>query len=122
MDWNTDAVVEYLRTVKKLKEKGIVLKYLSGGALGRSTELISIQYENGKHARSQRGIFMDNGMLSFVTSYHKGFSTSQSMKVVYRFVPQEVGEVFIYYLWLIRPFERVLQGLVQEQRTFSSWL
>ena len=122
VEWNTDAVVGYLRTVRKFKEKGIVLKHFSGGAPGRSTELISIQCENGKHARSQRGIFMDNGMLSFVTSYHKGFSASQSMKIVHRFVPREAGEIFIYYLWLIRPFERVLQGLVQGQNTFSSWL
>lgn len=86
-------MVGYLRTFKKFKEKGIVLKHLSGGAPGRSTKLISIQCENGKHARSQRGIFMDNGMLSFVTSCHKDFRASQSMKIVHRFVPEQGWEM-----------------------------
>lgn len=42
------------------------------------------------------------------------------MKIVHRFVPQEVSEIVINYLWLIRPFERILQGLAQGQNTFSS--
>ena len=122
VEYNTDAIARYLRAVKKYKERLIVLVHLSGGAPGRSTELTSIQCENGKHARSQRGVFIDNGLMAFVTSYHKGFSASQSMKIVHRFVPQEVGEVVMYYMWLIRPFERILQRMAHGQRLFSPWL
>ena len=58
----------------------------------------------------------------FVTTYHKGFSASQSMKVVYRFAPREVSEMVLYYMWLAWPFERISQGLSQGQELFSSWL
>lgn len=121
IECDTDAVTRYLRAVKKCKERLIVLVHLSGGAPGRSTELTSIQCENGKYARSQRGVFMDDGLMAFVTSYHKGFSASQSMKIVHRFVPREVGEVVVYYMWLIRPFERILQRMAHDQRLFSPW-
>lgn len=117
-----DAVNRYLRAVKKFKERLIVLVHMSAGAPARSTELTSIQCENGKHARSQRGVFIDNGMMAFVTAYHKGFSASQSMKIIHRFVPREVGEVVVYYMWLIRPFERILQRMQSGQMLFSSWL
>jgi hypothetical protein len=57
----------------------------------------------------------------FITSYHKGFSASQSQKCVHRFVPQEVGELVVYYLWLIEPFVRILQSS-RGQMTSSPWL
>ncbi|KAK5110579.1 hypothetical protein LTR85_000994 [Meristemomyces frigidus] len=122
VEYHADAVAQYLRAVKKFKEKLIVLVHMSAGAPARSTELTSIQCENGKHARSQRGVFIDNGLVMFVTAYHKGYSASQSQKIVHRFVPREVGEVVIFYLWFVRPFERILQGLAYGQALFSSWM
>nr|POE87058.1 atp-dependent dna helicase tlh1 [Quercus suber] len=121
VEWKTDAINRYLRAIKKFKERLIVLVHMSAGAPARSTELTSIQCENGKYARSQRGLFIDNGLVAFVTAYHKGFSASQSMKIIHRFVPREVGEVVVYYMWLIRPFEQILQRALQDQRLFSSW-
>ena len=74
--YNADTVATYLRSVKKFKERLIVLVHMSAGAPARSTELISIQCKNGKYARSQRGVFIDNGLVVFVTAYYKGFSAS----------------------------------------------
>ena len=96
--WNEEEVERYFRQVRRFKEELIVLVHLSAGAPARATELISIHQENGEEARSQRGIFMDDGMVSFVTSYHKGFSASQKSKVVHRYVPREVGELVVQYL------------------------
>jgi hypothetical protein len=64
---------------------------------------------------------IDQGIVTFITSYYKGFSTSQSQKCVHRFVPQEVGELVVYYLWLIEPFVRILQSS-RGQMTSSPWL
>lgn len=122
IQWNDDAVVEYLQAITRFKEELIVLVHMSAGAPARSTELTSIQRENGKDARSQRGVFIDNGLVAFVTTYHKGFSASQSMKNVHRFVPREVSEIVVYYLWLIEPFERIIQAGANRQQLFSPWL
>jgi hypothetical protein len=43
-------------------------------------------------------LLSDNGMVAFVTRYHKGYSSSQKIKVIYRYLPQEVGEIVVYYL------------------------
>lgn len=98
IELNDKAVHQYMRAIKTFKERLIVLVHISAEAPARSTELISVQCENGKFARSQRGIFIDNGLVTFVTTYYKGFSDSQSMKTVHRFAPYEVGEIVVYYL------------------------
>jgi superfamily II DNA helicase RecQ len=119
--FHPDAVEAYLRQAKRWKEELLVLVHMSAGAPARATELVSIQHVNGESARGQRGIMIDQGMVVFITSYHKGFSASQSEKCVHRFVPREVGELVVYYLWLIEPFVRILQGS-RGQRTFSPWM
>jgi hypothetical protein len=116
--FNPDAVESYLRQVRRWKEELLVLVYMSAGAPARATELVSVQQVNGENARCHRGIMIDQGMVAFITSYHKGFSASQSQKCVHRFVPQEVGELVVYYLWLIEPFVRILQSS-RGQMTFS---
>ena len=49
-------------------------------------------------------------MVHFVTGYHKGYGNSAKLKIIYWFVPREVGELVVYYLWLVQPFVEALQG------------
>jgi len=45
-----------------------------------------------------RNVFIEGGMVSIVTTYHKGYSTTGNTKIIYRYLPKEVGELLIYYL------------------------
>jgi hypothetical protein len=56
-----------------------------------------------------KNVFVENGMISTVTTYHKGYSASGNTKIIHRYLPREVGELFIYYLWLVQPFCRKLE-------------
>ena len=67
-------------------------------------------------------MFIDNGMVAFVTSYHKGFGASQRMKIVHRYVPEEVGELVVYYLWLVEPFVRSLRSIARDEYDNSPWI
>ena len=53
-----------------------MLIHMSAGAPARATELVSVQQVNGENARCQQGIMIYQGMVAFITSYHKGFSAS----------------------------------------------
>lgn len=107
--WNEAGVERYFRAVRRWKEQLIVLVHLSAGAPARATELLSIQHRNGPEARAQRGIFIENQMMAFVTTYHKGYSASGRYKTIHRFVPDEVAEMVCYFLWLVQPFVEHLQ-------------
>ena len=65
---------------------------------------------------------MEGGLIAFVTSYHKGYSASGKVKTVHRYVPKEVSEIVVYYLWLVQPFVEILQILERGQSEFGSFL
>ena len=55
-------------------------------------------------------------MVITVASYHKGYSITGSTKIIHRYVPKEVGELLIYYLWLILQFCSKLDLLLARNR------
>ncbi|CAE7173497.1 DUF3505 multi-domain protein [Pyrenophora teres f. teres] len=57
------------------------------------------------------GVFLEGGLVSFTTTYHKGYSFSKRVKTIHRYVPQEVSELVVYFLGLGRPFIDDLQML-----------
>jgi hypothetical protein len=52
----------------------------------------------------RRNIFIENGLVSFVTFYHKGYSVEGCVKIIHRYLLEEVSKLVVYYLWLILPF------------------
>ena len=122
IQWKQKGVEDYFRRVSRFKEELLALVHLTAGAPARGTEVLSIQHTNGDDSRAQRGIFVENGLVAFVTTYHKGYSSSQKVKVIHRYVPQEVGEMVVYYLWLVEPFVRQLQMMARDQGVFSTFM
>lgn len=40
-----------------------------------------------------------------------------STKIIYRYLPQEIGELLVYYLWLVRPFTEKLRLLAFDDQS-----
>jgi superfamily II DNA helicase RecQ len=85
----------------------LVLMHLSGGQPARGTELVTVQFRNGNDGDA-RGIFIEDGMVVFVTRYNKTSAISAKSKVIHRYLPHEVGQLVVYYIWLALPFWRLL--------------
>lgn len=104
-------VKAYRKGVKGLLEHLMVLIHLTGGQPARAPELLTLQWRNGNYG-SQRSIYIDDGLVNIVTVYHKGYSvdsTLNSTKIINRFLPTEVSELLVYYLWLVQPFVRKVE-------------
>ena len=54
--------------------------------------------------------------MSFVTCYHKGYSIKGSIRIIHRYLPKEVSELVVYYLWLVLPFTRQLRLLALDDQ------
>lgn len=108
------AVQQYGRTFEQCRERIFILMHkLSMPA--RSPDISAIRYENTVNG-GVRNIFIHNGMVSFVTSYHKGFRNTGVSKIIHRYVPREVGELIIWFLWIpLRWWQRV-QGSIHGGR------
>ncbi|KAL6716774.1 hypothetical protein ACLMJK_004686 [Lecanora helva] len=101
--WNKKELFEYTRSLRVFLEKLLVLFLISGGQPPRAPELLSLRSTNST-TTGLRNIFIEGGYVYFVTYYYKGYTLSESTRIIYRYLPREIGELLVYYLWLIYPF------------------
>lgn len=101
--WRRGRAEHYLQQVNVFLERLLLLVHILGGQPARGTELFSLQLRNTAHGL-RRNIFLENGLVSFVTWYHKGYSVSGSTKIIYRYLPEAISELLVYYAWLVQPF------------------
>jgi superfamily II DNA or RNA helicase len=119
--WRRDRFKRYLRQVTAFKEKLAIIIHTSGGQPARAPELLSIRHRNTVNG-GRRNIFVENGLMVYVTTYHKGYSISGNTKIIHRYLPKEVGSLLMYYLWLVIPFQRLLETAVYGEAVDSPYL
>jgi RecQ family ATP-dependent DNA helicase len=103
-----EEVEAYQRQVERFQELLLILMHICGGQSARAPELLGIRWTNTEQG-GVRNIFVEDGLVAFVTTYHKGYRSSGNIKIVHRYLPREIGELLVYYLWLVRPFHERLQ-------------
>ncbi|KAJ5146553.1 uncharacterized protein N7515_001117 [Penicillium bovifimosum] len=62
------------------------------GQPAHAPELLSIRHSN-TDTGGCRNVFIEDGLVTFVTRYHKGFNASNDTKVIHRYLPREIGEL-----------------------------
>ncbi|KAL8739578.1 MAG: hypothetical protein Q9190_007634, partial [Brigantiaea leucoxantha] len=102
--WNSNALIGYLSSIKTFLEKLSILFLLTGGQPIRAPELLNVRYSNSINS-SNRNLFFENGLLVLVTYYSKGYTISNKLRIIHRYLPKEVSELVIYYLYLVLPFQ-----------------
>ncbi|KAG9191444.1 hypothetical protein G6011_09532 [Alternaria panax] len=112
--WRARAVREYEKAMQAFREHLLVLVHTTGGLPARGTEVVTVQYMNSPNGES-RGVFIEDGLMVYVTMYHKGIGASAKAKIIHRYLPREVGELLFYYLWMVMPFWRKLEGAVRKE-------
>ncbi|OQE33242.1 hypothetical protein PENCOP_c068G05484, partial [Penicillium coprophilum] len=108
--FRTTAIRSYLRAVVRFREKLSVAVHITGGQPSRAPELLSVRHRNTETAH--RNVFIEDRLVVIATSYHKGFYTRNDTKLIHRYLPREVGELLVRYLWLVLPFLERLQVLI----------
>jgi hypothetical protein len=114
LTWDMRRVRSYVQLVQAFLRQLLLLVHVTGGQPARGTELLTLRWRNSDRCE-MRNVFIEHGLVSFVTSYHKNYSTSSITKLVHRYLPPEVSELLVYYLWLVVPFVEQLQVLTQLQ-------
>lgn len=110
-DWKHKRLERFFSIIHQFLEKLSILFDITGGGPPRGTELLSIRCSNSVNS-GHRNIYYENGLLCYVTFYHKGYSISGSTKIIHRYLPREIGELLVYYQWLVRPFQqRIAQSI-----------
>jgi hypothetical protein len=110
--WEPRVIQSYLRQVDAFLESLLLLVHISAGQPARGTEITSLQHTN---TIFYRNIFIEDGLVALVTSYHKGYTCTGTTKIIHRYLPREISELLIYYLWLILPFIQKIELLQAKQ-------
>lgn len=105
--WQKPHMDKYLKQIEFFLQWLLLLIYITESQFGYATELLSLYYSNTVYSR-HCNIFIKYGLVSTVTTYYKGYSISNTTKIIYRYFPKSVSELVVYYFWLILSFCRVL--------------
>ena len=114
LTWNTQRVKTYVQLVQAFLRRLLLLVHITGGQPARGTELLTLRWRNSDRCE-MRNVFIEHGLVSFVTSYHKNYSVSSTTKLIHRYLPPEIGELLVYYVWLVVPLVEQLQILTPLQ-------
>ena len=102
-------VNEYLLTVQRFIRLIGVLIYWTSGLPPRRKELLGLSWCNHETARN---IYISNGMMVFITGYHKS-SWRIGYRPIARFLAPAVGDLLVRYLILVPAFVRFLSRCMQ---------
>lgn len=100
-EWKWDAIRAYLRLVKKFEEFLLLLGHFTGGQPSRGEEITGLRLVNS--INRDRNVFVIDGDVILVTQYHKSQAYFNSPRVIPRFLPGRVGQLFAMYMIYIRP-------------------
>ncbi|KAL1973711.1 hypothetical protein VTN31DRAFT_5271 [Thermomyces dupontii] len=101
--FDNEKIEQYFVDISRFKEQLAICTLVTAGIPLRPSELFTLQHEN-LSSNIRRNIFIEDGMVALVT----GFNDITETKLIVRFLPREVGELVIWYLWLVLPFVRHL--------------
>ena len=98
---------DYFRLLNRFRSLLLVAVHLLGGQPARAPEILSIRVSNTVYG-GVRNVFIIQKMVAFIVWYHKGMQNSSTAKRIFRWLPQEVGDLLVRYLWLVLPFYQAL--------------
>ena len=110
-----------MQQVIEFRKLMLLLFHITGGQPARGREIVTIRVCNSMRGQT-RNIFIEDGMVVFVTQYHKGFSHKGSIKIIHRYLPRTVGALYVYYEWLVRPFQTLIEAEVWDQYEISPFM
>jgi superfamily II DNA helicase RecQ len=119
--YRTEAVRAYQQLIERFQEKMLMIFHIVGGQPPRAPEIIGMRYCNTVNG-GIRNIFVHKGMVCFVAAYHKNYRSSEQVKIIHRYLPREISEIFIRYLWIVLPFWQQVQIVVREADEISPFV
>lgn len=79
--WKTDTVQAYFSKIDQFLEQMLLLIHTTSEQPARGIELLSLQHSNTAQGH-HRSIFVEEGLISTVTSYHKGYNITGTTKII----------------------------------------
>lgn len=106
--WRQRKVADFERNLVRFQELLLFCCHFGGGQPSRAPEILSVRHRNTSNG-GIRNIGVEHGLIFYAPRTHKNYMQTNNMKVVHHWLPREVGELMLYYLWLVLPFWEKVQ-------------
>jgi hypothetical protein len=117
---SADAAQQYEDGVQRFLRALLVPFFIGSGQQGRRTEFIGLRWRNT--TLTTRDLFLHDGQMLFILSYHKSRNQNNASRWPVRFLPPEVAQLVTQYLAMIQPFRDFLQHETQQPGAASNYL
>jgi superfamily II DNA helicase RecQ len=117
---SADAAQQYEDAVQKFLQALMVPFFLGSGQQGRRSEFLGLRWRNT--TLTTRDLFLHDGQMLFILSYHKTRSQTNASRWPVRFLLPEVAQLVTQYLAIIQPFREFLQQETQIPVAISDYL
>ena len=117
---SSTAVAAYETSAQHFLEHMMVLLHIASGQPARRPEFLGIRWCNRQ--ADKRNLFIHNGYLLFILSYHKSMNMTSSSRFPVRFIFPEAGQLLVQYLVLVQPFQVWLSGETSSPSPVSEYL
>ena len=121
VQWRQAAMEQFEQHLVHVQEGILVCCHMSGGPPSRGPEILSIRHRNTFNG-GLRNIGIENGMMFFAPRTHKNYMQRGKEKVVHHFLPREIGELLMYWLWIVLPFWDKVQISIDADVRSSAFL
>jgi superfamily II DNA helicase RecQ len=101
---NVDFAHQYETAVQHFLEFMLTILYKGSGQPARRPEMLGLRWQNTQY--DQRNLFIHDGYILFILTYHKWQSQHHASRYPVRFLLPEAGELMVQFLVLIQPFRR----------------
>jgi hypothetical protein len=99
----------WARAADRMHALLLLLMHFTTGGPPRGEEYMSYLIRNTEHF--DRTFYWLGGAIMTFQRYHKGANAGPPVKLIPRFLPQELNLLFIEYLLLVRPVQSFIAGL-----------
>lgn len=115
------AVEAYRQQHEQFRRLLLALFHITAGQPARTTELLGVRICNTRHGEA-RNVFVHRHMVCLCIGYHKRFVKTNTLQTIFRYLPREVGALYVWYVWLVRPFWCGVEGALQGADRASPFL
>ena len=131
-EWDQKKIYKYLNDVIQFQGILLILMHICGEQPAWGPEIIIIQHSNGVKGH-HRNIFIEQNtsfsedqmrlnpeaLVVFITQYHKGYSVTGKEKIIHRYLPWMMRELYMYFDWLMQPFQWGLNVFLRDDQVLS---
>ena len=119
--WRRNGMERFEQHLVHFQELLLFCCHFTGGQPSRAPEILSVRHRNSPGG-GIRNIGVENGLMFYVPKTHKNYMATGNVKIVHHWLPREVGDLMMYYLWLVLPFWERVQISMDEDVKFSPFL